>query len=223
MTGRGTTDSPTERLDRLRARGVLDLTEAGVAPARTGPILDDLLARYGEPHRRYHTVEHLDEALDRADHLANRAGDPTVVCLALWFHDAVYRLRPGQDEADSADLAETVLADGGVDAERRTDVARLVRLTAGHGPVGPDDRDGAVVIDADLGILAAEPARYDRYVADVRAEHGAVDDEAWRVGRARVLRGLLDRPRLFLTDGLGPDADPRARANLARELAGLRG
>ena len=45
-----------------------------------------------------------------------------------------------------------------------------------------------------------------------------VPDELFRAGRATVLRQLLDLPALYR---LMPSWEPRARANLERELAGL--
>jgi len=54
----------------------------------------------------------------------------------------------------------------------------------------------------------------------VRQEFGHVDDEAWRVGRAEVLRSLLALPCLFTTPPMA-QLEPTARANLASELASL--
>ena len=102
------------------------------------------------------------------------------------------------------------------------EVRRLVLLTAGH-EVGPGDANGAVLADADLAILAAEPDRYARYATDVRAEYGHLDDAAWRAGRAAVLRRFADRPRLYVTDRAHDRLDGLARRNLASELAGLSG
>src|SRR5690606_41538168 len=65
----------------------------------------DLLRRWREPHRRYHTVEHLRAVLDAIDELAHHADDPAAVRFAAWFHDAVYAGRPGEDERASAELA----------------------------------------------------------------------------------------------------------------------
>ena len=76
-----------------------------------------------------------------------------------------------------------------------------------------------MLVDADLAILAATATRYDRYAHDVRAEYAAVDDDAWRAGRAAVLRRFLDAASLYR---IGPDRVAReqaAKANLARELA----
>jgi predicted metal-dependent HD superfamily phosphohydrolase len=221
VNGRGTPSTPARR--RLRVRGIADLVALGAAPGDAAAAIDGLLARYDESHRRYHTTEHLAEALDRADELARLADSPLHVRLALWWHDAVYGPAPGDDERASAELAERQLGGLGVGGGVTAEVGRLVRLTAGHQLADPDDHDGAVLLDADLAVLAAAPARYERYVDGVRHEYRAVADAAWRRGRARVLRSFLARPRVFTTGGLGSDAERRARANLSRKLATLVG
>ena len=173
-------------------------------------------ARYAEPHRRYHTVEHLDEVLAAVHELADLADDPHAVVMAALFHDAVYdpRAAPGENERASAELARSMYGD--------EEVVRLVLLTAEHS-AAPDDRNGAVLVDADLWILGAPPERYERYARDVRAEYAHVDDDAWRAGRSAVLRRFLDRPRLFATDRFSARFDAAARRNLAGELTALGG
>jgi predicted metal-dependent HD superfamily phosphohydrolase len=177
----------------------------------------DVEARWAEPHRRYHTTAHLRAVLSNVDTLAAQADDPDLVRLAAWFHDAVYDPRGADNEAASADLAVTVLTGLGVPIGNVDEVRRLVLLTAGHTATA-DDRNGAVLCDADLAILAAVPDAYDDYARRVRAEYAHVPDELFRVGRATVLRQLLELPALFR---VMPAWEPRARANLERELAGL--
>lgn len=173
-----------------------------------------LRGRYAEPHRRYHTVEHLTEVLAAFEELRDLAADPDAVEAAVWYHDAVYDATApaGESERRSAELAE---AEGCSD-----EVVRLILLTAGHA-VEPGDANGAVLADADLAILGSTPERYGRYAADVRAEYAHVPDDAWRAGRSAVLRGFLDRPRLFVTDRAHAAWDAAARRNLAEELASL--
>lgn len=180
----------------------------------------DLLARYGEPHRRYHTVRHLREVLAIVDELAAEADDPDAVRLAAWFHDAVYAIGSASNERDSAQLAEQVLEGLGTPAARICETARLVLLTASHRPER-GDRNAAVLCDADLAILGAPPERYLEYAAEVRQEYAAVPDEAFRRGRAEVLRSLRDAPALFHTALARERYEERARANLAAEIAAL--
>jgi predicted metal-dependent HD superfamily phosphohydrolase len=56
----------------------------------------------------------------------------------------------------------------------------------------------------------------------VRREYAHVPDDAFVIGRAAVLRNLLSLPRLFHTPVLRDRWEDAARANLTRELSGLR-
>ena len=94
----------------------------------------DLLDRWGEEHRNYHGRTHLLAVLEALDLLADPADPPRTVLLAAWFHDAVYRGIAGQDEEESARLAEDRLAQAGLPGAEVDEVARLVRLTADHRP-----------------------------------------------------------------------------------------
>ncbi|WP_405892826.1 hypothetical protein OG612_22250 [Streptomyces sp. NBC_01527] len=181
------------------------------------PYADNLLTRWAEPQRRYHTTAHLTAVLDRIDTLAGHAADPDAVRLAAWFHDAVYRPDRSENEERSAALAERALPEAGVPDDITAEVARLVRLTVTHDPVA-GDTNGAVLCDADLAILAAAPKEYAEYAAQVREEYGFVPDDAFRDGRAAVLRQLLGLPRLFRTPHGIAQWEPRARQNLLTEL-----
>ena len=92
-----------------------------------------------------------------------------------------------------------------------------MRLTATHRPAD-DDHAGQVLCDADLGILAAEPARYAAYTAGVRREYAHVSDEDFAAGRAAVLRDLLAKPTLFHTAVARSRWEESARANVSREI-----
>jgi predicted metal-dependent HD superfamily phosphohydrolase len=195
----------------------------GVDAGRAGEAaLDELLARHRQPHRRYHTATHVMWVLRHVDDLAatNTPVDLDAVRAAALFHDAVYDPRSTTNEHDSAGLARRVLADCGWEPARVDRVAALIELTAGH--VAPDTDLGAdILLDADLAILGAEPAEYRAYVTGVRAEYAHVDDDAWRVGRAAVLRSFLDRPAIYRTTSMQAARERRARANLSAELAEL--
>ncbi|MFB8245534.1 hypothetical protein ACFC5X_10875 [Streptomyces sp. NPDC055952] len=205
--------------ENLRVRFVRAL-EAARGPAGgpdPAPYADNLLARWQEPARRYHTAEHLTAVLDRVDELERYARDPDVVRLAAWFHDAVYLPDRSENEERSARLAERALPEAGVPDRKVAEVARLVRLTVTHDPAG-DDPDGQVLCDADLAVLASPPSAYAAYTAAVREEYHFVPNAAFRAGRAAILRQLLDLPRLFRTPHGAAEWEATARYNLASEL-----
>jgi predicted metal-dependent HD superfamily phosphohydrolase len=198
-------------LDRVRGGG----------PAAE-PFGEELLRRWDEPQRRYHTTDHLAAMLHEIDLLAGHATDPDAVRLAAWFHDAVYLPERSENEERSARLALRALDEAGVPASRAEEVARLVRLTITHDP-GPEDRDGEVLCDADLAVLAGSPRDYAAYAAAVREEYAFVPEEAFREGRARVLRELLALPVLYRTQWAREKYEARARLNVRTELQLLGG
>jgi predicted metal-dependent HD superfamily phosphohydrolase len=182
---------------------------------------DDLLARWSEPHRRYHTVQHLAAVVGIVSDYSERAADPSAVMLAAWYHDAVYDPQRVDNEEASALLAETALPTLDLLPARVAEVARLIRLTATHDPI-PGDRNGGLLTDADLAVLAAEPDTYQAYTLAVRAEYSFVPDAAFAAGRAEVLRHLLALPRLFHTPVLRDRWEDAARSNITNELTTLR-
>ena len=178
---------------------------------------DELLDRWSEPHRRYHTIAHLWDTLRAVDVLAEDARDADAVRYAVWFHDAVYEGRPGEDEDESAALAERLLGLMGKEADLIVKVARLVAVTKDHSPE-KWDTDGAVLSDADLSTLASGPEGYLAYTAAVRAEYGHLPDKVFRAGRLRVLRSLLEHRHIFHTPFGRAHWEPRARSNMLGEV-----
>jgi predicted metal-dependent HD superfamily phosphohydrolase len=188
--------------------------------AVTRAVLADLLARWSEPHRRYHNLTHLGEVLAELRHLPK--GDAAAVRLAAFFHDAVYQpdVAGTANERASAVLLERLAARCGFSGATVAEAARLVLLTAGHAP-DLADVNGSALCDADLAILAAPPMRYLDYASGVRAEYAHVDDRAFSSGRAAVLRDLVAREPLFTTEYGQREYERAARSNIAKELSML--
>lgn len=215
-------DAVDTRREALHYRWLPALLSArdGACDPDPFPFSENLIERWAEPQRKYHTLDHLTAVLDRVEVLEDHAADADLVRLAAWFHDAVYRPERSENEERSARIAERALTEAGVPEAKVAEVARLVRLTVTHDPAD-DDPNGQVLCDADLAILASEPDAYAAYAAAVREEYGFVPDEAFRAGRAAVLRQLLDLPRLFRTPYGEREWESRARENLRSELAAL--
>lgn len=182
-------------------------------------LFDDLMARYGEPQRRYHTPRHLDECFAALDLLRVQLVHAADVELALWFHDAVYDVRRDDNEAASCALAARMLAGTGVGTATLDHVRALIMTTRHHDPAG--DPDALALSDADLAILGAAPARFLEYEGQIREEYGHVPGAAFARGRRRVLETFLGRPAVFATPAFAQSREAQARANLTDALGRL--
>jgi predicted metal-dependent HD superfamily phosphohydrolase len=205
---------------------VQDLLETWVAllarhTANTGAeaVGRALLASWSEPHRRYHSVDHLRDILRHVEELAALSDDADAVRLAAWYHDSVYAGRP-DDEELSARRAEDELSGLEVEPELVDEVARLVRMTVTHDPA-PGDHNGEVLSDADLASLALPPERYVSNTAAIRAEYGHISDDVFRKGRLQVLANLLSGPGVFRTEYGRKRWEAPAQENLRAELSTL--
>lgn len=184
-------------------------------------------SRYDEPWRHYHTMAHIHAM---ADHLREALAAGVTVhdlpaCQAfIWWHDAIYEpeASPGQNERRSAELCAAEMAASGYEAPTVQRAVAMIEATARHVPpesaVAPD---APLMLDIDLSILGASSAAYAHYARAIRREYAHVAEDAYREGRARILRGFLDRPALYLTDWARGRWDGPARANLAWEIAAL--
>ncbi|MDO8799673.1 phosphohydrolase [Phenylobacterium sp.] len=181
----------------------------------------DLEAAYAQPHRRYHTRTHIEQCLALLDQVPDLMdSERQVLTYAIWWHDAVYDPTASDNEAKSAEMAKRDLRDLDVSLHAREEVARLIRLTAGH-LVEEEDRLGEILVSIDLAILAAAPLDYDAYAHQVREEYAHVPDAAWRAGRAKVMQHFLDAPVIYPDPAFRALFEDVARANIAREIASL--
>ena len=171
-------------------------------------------AAYGERHRHYHTLAHLENMFAEGARFAPL--EPAVEW-AIWFHDFVYEPRSATNEEDSARVARVALAEMGEGAAVIERTVELILATK-HGAASAIDGDDArLLVSLDLAILAASPDRYDAYVAQVRAEYTHVPDEQFRAGRAAFMRKFLEQAVIFPHPAF-TDYEARARVNIAREL-----
>lgn len=178
-------------------------------------LFQRLLDAYGEPQRKYHTLQHLAECLERFDDLRHCATHPAEVELALWFHDAVYSVSEPGNERNSAAWACAAMRDAGAPEAAALRVAGLVMATC-HDAV-PSDKDAEILVDVDLSILGAAPSRFAQYERQIRAEYAHVPDALFAAKRGEILRGFRARPHIFSTPLFRQRYEAQARANLAKQ------
>jgi len=175
-------------------------------------VFDSVLARYGEPHRAYHTLVHLDEcfaALDPARALAERLPE---IEIAIWFHDALYDPHAEDNEERSAEWAYAALVDAGA-APKMANRIRVMILATKHG-APPLGNDAMMLVDVDLSILGTDSRRFAEYEDQIRTEYEWVPVQDYRRARIRVLRGFLERDEIYFTGWFRRRLEQQARENL---------
>jgi predicted metal-dependent HD superfamily phosphohydrolase len=181
-------------------------------------LLAELLARYAEGQRAYHTLQHLGECLVHLARERDGAERPAEVALALWFHDAIYDVHRHDNEARSADWARQAARRAGLAPEVAERLHALVMATRHDAqPVGADAR---LLVDIDLAILGATPARFAEYERQIRIEYAHVPPAVFEPRRRQILGGFLARDPLYLTAPMRTRLEAAARANLGRAVAG---
>ncbi len=204
-------------------------------PADVGPFVlpeaqwQALREAYASPPRAYHHFGHVRDVLAHYRHVADGPGwrRPAEVWCAVLYHDAVYVPGRRDNEARSAQLAETHFTrwppSVALDHAR---LSALVLATARHGDWRrgdfPDDAEGDDMrrfLDCDMAILGAAAdtfAAYDRAIAE---EYRAVPRWLYRRKRRAFFRMLLDAERIYLSDFFRDCLEAQARRNLEAALA----
>lgn len=180
-----------------------------------------LLQAYAEPQRHYHTLQHLSECLALLHEAAACAHQLGEVAVALWFHDAVYDVRGSHNEALSADWAVRALQAAGASAPVQARVRALIAATQHHAV--PQAGDPQLLVDIDLAILGAAPARFAQYEQQIREEYAWVPAPVFSEKRQAILQGFLARPQIYNTAVFHARLEAHARSNLRQALLTLQG
>lgn len=189
------------------------------------------IAKYSEPWRKFHTMEHLAwlwAQYERACGLNPKYWhylDGMEILIP--FHDWVYIPGSKTNEIESAEHAAywlTVVRPSPPATTGRPNldvVPRIILGTQHH--KDPLDEFEALFFDMDLSGLGSEPGAYVRTASQVMEEFCAyVPYRDYLAGRAEWLRGMLKRPVLFHTPEF-QKYDEQARINMANEIKDLEG
>jgi predicted metal-dependent HD superfamily phosphohydrolase len=209
----------------MRPRGVEDL----LAMLDLPPLVRaDLLRRMGAPWRGYHDLRHLAVLWARHRRYAQtgpmrRPRIARLIAAAILFHDSVLEPGASDNEARSAMLWRRIgrRLRGFTPAEVAW-VAGTILATRDHlnAPLPHGERGMARLwmLDLDLTPIGEEAGTFARNGRGLRAEARHLDDVAWAETQRAFLRRLHAAPRMLRHHRLHADFEPRARANIGREL-----
>lgn len=208
-------------------------------------MIEVLTKAYLEPHRHYHTLEHIIYMFNKAKEWEWQPSDELIY--AIWFHDAVYEPGAKDNEEKSIKmLMDVVSIPAGskgwfVGSNDHIVRARAMILdTKTHIPTIEESKQ---LIDLDLAILGEDEiidinsidgfslegyfssykyslrgfGFYDKYLTNVRREYSHVSDKDWAKGRSDWIKSMLSREQIFYTED-GKKLEAQARNNLKMEL-----
>ena len=178
-----------------------------------------LLAAYSAKGRHYHTAKHVSSCLRHLDACVAMVEFPREVEFALWFHDAIYKPLYSNNERKSADWAASFLSEQGAAADEVARVHRLIMVTEHNAPTQSNDE--AVLVDIDLSILGADSATYEIFESGVRKEYWFVPSFLYCKKRAQVLRGFLERPKIYTSGCFPATVERQAKENLSNAVTAL--
>lgn len=184
-----------------------------------------IVRRYSEPHRGYHTMNHILHCLEVLDECKPAFSNIfysdvwNQIEEAIWYHDVVYdpRADAGENERESALLFENS-SRMGLNDKRAT--KELILATAKHFDYAfnPSNPVMQVLLDIDLSSFAATPEEQVKLSAGIRKEYSFVPIAAYKKGRTDLLKSLLEKPSIYRTDYFRGKYEKLARENIAREI-----
>jgi|GEM_PF-403425 len=185
---------------------------------RVQEIYTNLLGRYNETHRRYHTAAHIEHCLKQIDMGRENFQSADLVELSIWFHDAVYQPSAHDNEWQSVELfrkwANGVVGDDVIDT-----VERLIMVTVHDRP--PVAADEKFMVDVDLSSFGLPWSDFWRDSIAVRLEQLHMDDSTFNRVQRQFLVRLLDRKSIFTSPWFRQRYESQARSNIRAYLAQL--
>lgn len=196
-----------------------ELTEQLLGQSLPQSIAENLIIRYAEQHRAYHTLQHLQECFSQFELAKDQCDHPDEVALALWFHDAIYDTRAQDNEEKSAELAVEVLVAHKLMPIKIERIRKLILATK-HQAVA-EGKDTAILLDIDISVLGADAARYSQYETQIREEYCWVPAPLYKQGRRKVLQQFLAHPSIYASEFFRTKYEEQAKINLLRTLTAL--
>lgn len=182
-------------------------------------LFEDIINRYNEPHRHYHTLSHITACLGQLDSIRYHLESPMIVELALWFHDIIYNPKRTDNEKQSAVYAADKLSNSILEVDNINRICRLIEITK-H-PSTPETVDEKYIVDIDLGILGAPTDVYLQYTAQIRKEYAHVPNFLYKLARKKFLKKLLKEDSIYNVDYFLDQLELNARSNIIQELIQL--
>ncbi len=210
--------------------------------AKSEKVYEQLIVEYTRPERAYHNVNHLAQMINSIQEMMNiyRFEDvrisKAIMYLATFFHDYRYitnaryaidgsNIDGYSNEQASAALASEMLIEMGLtNVYALESIVSLILMTETHQidlTRNPGEMEQRIFLDADMGILGAEPFKYDDYKEGIREEYSNIDPERYIAGRTNFLHGIRSKKAIFYTEYMNQLYRDQVMDNVNSELKEL--
>jgi len=180
---------------------------------------DSIISKYSEKHRHYHNIHHINAVLGHLDKTMHLAEDADSIELALWFHDAIYKIFSATNEKDSADWALKFLDENRVSKTVSQRIHTLIMSTI-HDAI-PHKNDEKLMVDIDLSILGSDAENYQQFELWIREEYKLIPRFIYKKKRKEILKGFLDRERIYSHEYFYNAYEVQARNNISTAILSL--
>jgi len=180
----------------------------------------NLINRYSENHRYYHTLKHIVDGLNEYQKVKDKCKNPNLVEFAWWYHDAIYKTKSKENERKSAELAHSVLKRIEMDTIYSEDVKKYIFWTQHNND--PKDTDARILIDIDISIFGKSEEEYNEYERNIRKEYHMISDIIYKKKRCIFLQDILNKETIYHTTYFRSKYETIARDNIMRTIKMLR-
>ncbi len=179
----------------------------------------NLVGKYSEKQRHYHTLSHVENCLKQMDLLSNLVSDKFCIEASIWFHDVIYDPKQSNNEELSAAYAQDFLQSIQLSESQIQKITSLILLTK-H-PSHPQTDDEKYLIDVDLSILGSSTDTYELYETWIREEYAHVPLKKYKEGRKEVLSSFIQTDYLYCSEFFREKYEAQARQNIVRAIRAL--
>lgn len=162
-----------------------------------------ILTRMNEPHRVYHTMDHINTMMGEMLKHTKIVHNKKAVCQAILYHDVVYEVSSEKyplNEAKSCEFMRKLCTDEVEFTEK------LIMATKDHNPNVPgltehELSDMKLFLDVDMMIIGTKRISHLEWYEDaIRREFSIYTDEQYNNGRIAVLSKMLNDEVIFHSD-----------------------
>lgn len=165
------------------------------------PILFKVLTdHYSEPHRAYHTLNHLQNCFNEFDEVKHLLNNPDAVEMAIWFHDIIYDIGKKDNEEKSAEFAKNFCQKNKLSENFSKEVEHHILATGDH--TLSNNSDTNYLIDIDLSILGYPIEEIYKFEEQINKEYSTIyTQKEFLIGRIGFLSiKLKDNDSVFKTE-----------------------